>query len=597
MARATGLDVGNRRIKIVEVEGNPPKKIRITKYAAEDIPTGIPSNDPKELGSFVSELFRESGIRRELVGTALSAGQCTFREISLPFKNDDQIAKVVKFEAEGHIHYGDIDQTIVDHFKLYETAEKCHLMILAARKRDISKRVELFERAKVDPMFLDVDVMSTFNTLSALGYHDEHGCYVVADIGEHDTKILAVQDGVLRKLRSVRMGTSALTKTEWKDGGDAAPPPSTPPPEDEDVFVMEGDASDEDFAEDYLEEEVVTEDAVLEEVVEEEAEESSGSPYAVAKRSVTALAPTAARDFSERISREIIRCLASIVDEKPLEIVYLTGGGSLIPGIAEYVQQNIGCPVAPLDILGRVEHPFSEREADEVNAGLAVALGLALKEMGFDSGGVDLRQEDLQYARKFDQIKVPLAMALFLIAVALFVAVYRTKTPLRNVKLSYANLLSVGDAHFENANGGNPYNRQVENLMRLQALWGELRNMRRDYEEQLGRSSTIPPTPSIFPYLKVFFDSLDKIKKEVPGFTVDDIQIDVLSERPHLEVSGTVVRDSDLDKIVAELRTKTNYFASVDGGSIRVEKKDREQVRAFGPLHCNLIVPFVETEN
>ncbi len=606
MARATGLDVGNRRIKIVEVDGSPPKKIRITRFAAEEIPNGIFSDDAKELGSFVAHVFKESGIRREQVGTALSAGQCTFREISLPFKNDDQIEKVVKFEAEGHIHFGDIDQTVVDHFKLYETADKCHLMILAARKRDIGRRIEMFERAKVDPMFLDVDVMSTFNTVSALGYGAEHECFVVVDIGEHDTKIMTIQDGSLRKLRSIRMGTAALTKPDsWKDEQPSEQAESAPePPEDEEVFVMEGEADDADLIESDSYEEGEFEDEAAPsdspgdvEVASPAPNDQGASPYAVARRSVTSLSSQAARDFSERVSREIIRSLASMVDEKPLEVVYLTGGGSLIPGISTYIRETIGRPVETLDILGRVEHPFAAVEVDEINAGLSVALGLALKEMGFDEGGVDLRQEDLQYSRKFDQIKVPLAMVLFLIAVGLFVSVYRTKAPLLNVKTSYQNLVSVGAKHFEAANGNKPFKRNVDEFAKMSAMWAELKKMRGQYEDELGRSSAIPPTPSIFPYLKVFFDSIERIKKEVPGFTIGEIRVDVLVDQPNLQVTGTVKRDSDLDRMVTQLRTQTNYFSDVTGGAIRVGRNDdNEPVREFGPLVCKLIVPFIEQQ-
>src|SRR5204863_3980743 len=63
------------------------------------------------------QALHEARAPRNSVCLALPAEFCTLREITVPFTEDDQIKKVVKFELEPHLHSASIDEVVMDYVK------------------------------------------------------------------------------------------------------------------------------------------------------------------------------------------------------------------------------------------------------------------------------------------------------------------------------------------------------------------------------------------------------------------------------------------------------------------------------------------------
>lgn len=122
MARAVGLDIGSRTIKVVEMGGSAkaPKAVRVVIRDVPDplsveLEEGVLPPDPDELISeVVREIFNEFRLPKDDVCAAFDAGVTTFREITVPFRDDDQIRKIIRFEAENHLHGKAIEDVIVN---------------------------------------------------------------------------------------------------------------------------------------------------------------------------------------------------------------------------------------------------------------------------------------------------------------------------------------------------------------------------------------------------------------------------------------------------------------------------------------------------
>jgi len=86
---------------------------------------------------------------REPVAMSWDSALTVFREMDLPFTSQEQIRKVIKYEAESHLLNCDIDDVVVCFYKLREEREKSHVMVMAARKDLLLNRFEVLSRAGV----------------------------------------------------------------------------------------------------------------------------------------------------------------------------------------------------------------------------------------------------------------------------------------------------------------------------------------------------------------------------------------------------------------------------------------------------------------
>ena len=133
MAKAIGLDVGSRSAKIVEIDGGP-KKFKITHFAECELSEAASAEGPEAIAQELAEFLSTQKIFRDGVTTCIPANAVTIREITVPFKIEDQLRKVVKFEAEAHLHGTVIEDVVIDFMPIGETEEGTRLVIFAAPK-------------------------------------------------------------------------------------------------------------------------------------------------------------------------------------------------------------------------------------------------------------------------------------------------------------------------------------------------------------------------------------------------------------------------------------------------------------------------------
>src|SRR5688572_9420743 len=120
MARAVGLGIGTRTVKVVELSGSA-KAFRIQRLAVREVPAHPPEGtvpaawDADEaLAGVVREVFDSLQLPREDVCASFDSGSTIFREITVPFLETEQIRKVVRFEAENHLHSHSVDEVVVN---------------------------------------------------------------------------------------------------------------------------------------------------------------------------------------------------------------------------------------------------------------------------------------------------------------------------------------------------------------------------------------------------------------------------------------------------------------------------------------------------
>ncbi|MDH3591277.1 MAG: pilus assembly protein PilM, partial [Planctomycetota bacterium] len=214
MAKSVGLDIHARGVRAVEVAGRG-KNFKVTRYMDREVTARGGAADPEELRAALAEIFKS--FSKNHVITNIEAQETIVREIPIPFKSDDQIRKVIKYEAEHHLHNCDADDVIVQYTKIGETADATNLLVFAARKTEVSRRIEHARSAGVEPLKMDLDALALYRAVSLAGHFDETPNAVVLNIGHRATTLVFVGDGDVRALRSVRIGVDSIAQGLARD--------------------------------------------------------------------------------------------------------------------------------------------------------------------------------------------------------------------------------------------------------------------------------------------------------------------------------------------------------------------------------------------
>jgi Tfp pilus assembly PilM family ATPase len=318
MPRQTIIEYGGRRVRLMEFDGSG-KKLRVlgvVDVALDEAAEGAPAGDDAEAGdahaAAIRAALRKAGFTNDPCAMAFDAGNAMFREFDLPFTNEDQIKKVVRFESESHVP-GDIDDYILQHLVLRKTRDKSHILVIAVKKDALLDRLDILDESGLDPMMVDIDDLALHNALVATGVADEHPRIAVMNALEHSTSLLFIEAGKLVAIRSIRIGMHGAGSRAEAAG--------------------EGDGS------------------------------AAGRAAAAAALADQEVETARTHDYLTRLTREIRRTVSTLPDALPVDALYVTGPGGSVPGFAQAVGEVLGQQPQPLDLLDRVTHDLSDEEA------------------------------------------------------------------------------------------------------------------------------------------------------------------------------------------------------------------------------------------
>jgi len=494
----TAIEYGSRRLRLLAFEGSV-KRLRVVDVAEVDLhvpaaPDDEESDPDDERAARIAEAVKDAGFRRDPTGMALDAGHALFREFDLPFTSDDQIQKVVRFEAEGYLPLP-IDEVVVQHLVLRRTRDRSHLMIAAVEKEFLLDRFDVLGEADLDPMFVDLDVFALFHALVGTRVVDEHERFAVVNAQERTTSVLVVGEGRLQAARSIRVGAEAAL-----------------------AGVADGVEDDEH---------------------ERDVREAHGHEYL------------------QRLEREIRRTTTTLPRLNDLEVVYVAGSGSRVAGFEETIARAFGREAEPLDLLDRIDHQLDEDEVERHGPDIGVALGVAYRMQGLELTGTDFRREECRYTKKFDQVKVSLVFLSFFVAGLAFFFSLEKHMEVTRLEKEYDSILAFAQEQLattmddlEEARG--IYERVEPGPRRVQVIHSAMSDYREELASELGRSKTIPALKSA---LRVWIELFDVLRANEDLFLPYAIElVDIETYRgEELTLAGSVKDNSAYQRLLGVL--------------------------------------------
>lgn len=211
-----GLDVGSFSAKVVALtrEGGG-KKLRLTKYGVKPIPGGVNKSRERGLSEVIKELLSEAELEGKEVISSLPGTSAVVRYIEMPRMTLQEAREALKYEAAHYIPFKTEEAQMDCHILSDTPSEKSEtmkLMLVAARKSEAKKRVEMLQRAELSPVVLDVDSIAILNAFETTGMMSgEKEAIGLINIGARQTNLNVIQDGCPAFTRDIEVGGGGIT--------------------------------------------------------------------------------------------------------------------------------------------------------------------------------------------------------------------------------------------------------------------------------------------------------------------------------------------------------------------------------------------------
>ncbi|MDQ8162963.1 MAG: type IV pilus assembly protein PilM [Gemmatimonadota bacterium] len=333
-----GLDVGSGLVKAVVIDHSGPSpelvKVVITPLTDTAIVEGEVM-DPGLVTDAIRQTLEATGVKTKTLVTAVGGRDVIVKKISIERVKEAQARELMRWEAEQHVPF-DMDSVELDFQILDPDGDGLDMSVLlvAAKRELVESKRALLEDAGFPPSVIDVDAFALHNAFEA-NYPDAmRGTVALINIGNEQTNLNILDDGVPILTRDLALGTRRFREDMQREHGLGV-----------------------DDAEDLLR--GFDRSPMLDGTVAMRGEELAVG----IERAATFLA-TASRNSGQ------------------LRAVYACGGGARVPGLVEWLSSRLRLPVQPANALARItvrDGALEFLSTDEVAPLLMLPVGLALR--------------------------------------------------------------------------------------------------------------------------------------------------------------------------------------------------------------------------
>ncbi|RKZ04724.1 hypothetical protein DRQ21_01765 [Candidatus Fermentibacteria bacterium] len=348
---SVGLDIGSHSVKVVELLRSG-KGIKLSKYAiVELLPDTVVDGEVinrDHLVESIKDALTKSGIKTKTVNSAVSGRSVIVRRIPMEKMTEAQARQAIHWEAEQHIPFR-VDEVSIDFKILNEESSpgQMEVLLVAAKKEVINLHRSVVQGAGIRSSSVDLEQFALLRAYENSYHPSADECVTILNVGSDNTNLVITKGGVPSFNRDIAMGGArfieAILRTLSVDYSTAE-------------SILKGDL-----------------------------------PEGVSEADVKSAVSSVLEELSTSVRRSFISFQAS-GESSRIDKMLLSGGCSLMAGLAETLSEHHGLPVERFDVLGDIELDGSlvadEAAMHSVEAVIAVAVGLALKSL--EPGSLDI---------------------------------------------------------------------------------------------------------------------------------------------------------------------------------------------------------------
>jgi type IV pilus assembly protein PilM len=336
-----GVDIGASSIKVVQLK-ETRKKLSIQRwgYAALPPQTIIDGHvmNSGVVAEALARTFHDGKIQQRDVAIGVYGQSVIVRKITVPMMTAAELDEQIHWEAEQHIPF-DIKLMSVDYEVLRRRpdAGQMDLLLVAAKKDEISDYASILREAKLKPVVVDINAFTIQNI-----FEHQYGLPPEATIA------LLNVGAAVSSLNIVSKGVSAFTR-EITNAGNA-----------------------------------ITEEirkALSCSYEQAEAYKQGGGPTQIVPQEVTQIINQACQSLAGEIQRSLDFYLATS-GEQEISRIYISGGSAYLAPLVQAVEKRARVPVQLFDPMVNLSvdaKVVNEPQLRSMAAQMVVALGLSLR--------------------------------------------------------------------------------------------------------------------------------------------------------------------------------------------------------------------------
>ncbi|MEO7042385.1 MAG: type IV pilus assembly protein PilM [Gemmatimonadaceae bacterium] len=334
-----GLDIGSGLIKVVVMDharGMPELvKVAVSPLLPDAIVEGEVM-DPRLVSDAIQEAMERAGAKGTDVVTAVGGRDVIIKRIQTERVKEQQARELMRWEAEQHVP--DVESVELD-FQVLEdedgsTPEEMSVLLVAAKRELVDAKLRILSEAGLQPRLVDVDAFALHNAFELNHPEAMRGAVALINVGNEITNVNVLDNGVPILTRDLAVGTRRFQEDLQRHHGLSA--------DDAERMVRGYDRNPQL-------------DAVL---------EARGEEMAVGVERAAAFLAASARGAPQ------------------VRAIYLCGGGSRVPGLADILGQRLRLKVEyanPLANLHVRDGALSGFTVDEIAPLLMLPVGLGLR--------------------------------------------------------------------------------------------------------------------------------------------------------------------------------------------------------------------------
>ena len=220
-----GLDVGSGLIKIAVIDhgkGAPElAKVVITKLQPDAIVEGEVM-DPGIVSDAIRAALDNAGSSSKHIVTAVGGRDVMIKKIQTERVKEKQARELMRWEAEQHVP--DVESVELD-FQILDdarSAEEMNVLLVAAKHDLIDAKLRILSDAGVTPTIVDVDAFALHNAFEVNYPEAMKGFVGLVNIGNEVTNVNIMDNGVPVLTRDLPLGTRRFSEDLQRQHGLAA---------------------------------------------------------------------------------------------------------------------------------------------------------------------------------------------------------------------------------------------------------------------------------------------------------------------------------------------------------------------------------------
>ncbi|MCE9584632.1 MAG: hypothetical protein K8T20_19245 [Planctomycetes bacterium] len=246
--------------------------------------------------------------------------------------------------------------------------------------------------------------------------------------------------------------------------------------------------------------------------------------------------------FESKAAAEVGRTLLRVSGGHDLPPVLVCGDADNLPGLAAQIARETGVEATAVDLM---PEGLAIERAEQARRAGGVALGLALKGIGLDRVGIDLRREEFTYERKTDQLKRAVAMLLLMVNIFLALWAYKAWTDRGAVQLRQNELMALERKMWKDV-----FPEEKEPVKPLEAF----RSRKAEWQESQGGGGHPVPISALM-YWAMLFGKIQVQSK----FFISALTVSAAPGQASIKMSGTADPAPEVERIWTAIRSEKAF--------------------------------------